>query len=256
MNWAGETVLIQWGYKPVTKVAIKWHQKSDGNWRGCDRTEDEDTYESNIVFRGPKSELDDLNTVLNDNREEFIGNFNSGEEIFGADVDHSGDVYITVTKYGKIRQVGYKDIFEQSMSVRNLDPVFKSVSPDFSKLRTANHTNTRETVFELSKRFTYDGEAFISDHIGQDGAEQGTFKARFTQTQQEMPAIRRYLTVTARANKIPFPSFGGIDEPFGPRAGTGPFDCRIIKWDDLGRKNYCDWDLDITFARELSNWNK
>jgi len=255
MIWDGKTVLIQWGYKPQTEIAIKWHKLANGNWRGCDRTADEDVYESSVVFRGPESELTDLQSVLNDNRKNFDATFNSGEEIFGADVDHTGTISIMAFPTGKIRQADFK-VFELSVTVRLLNPMFKSVVPDFTKLRTSTHQNIRETEFELKKLFTYDGEAFVVDHLSNDGDESGTFTAQFTQKIDEMPAIRRFLTVTARATKIVFPTFGGITKPFGTRAGTGPFNCRVIRWNDLGRQTFCDSNLSITFARDLSYWNE
>ncbi len=255
MVWNGKNVFTLWGYKPETQLALKWHRRSDGNWRACDRTIDEDVYQANVVFRGPIAELTDLETVLNDKRKEFNATFNDGEEIFGADVDHTGTIPIIVTKYGKIRKADFK-VFEMPLTVRMLNPKFKTVSPDFTKLRKATHADTRETEFELSKLFTYDQAGFVIDHLSQDGTEPGTFTAQFAQTKDEMPAIRRYLTLTARATKIPFPTFDGLSFPFGTRAGPGPFQCRVIKWDDLGRQDFCDWNLSITFAREMITWNE
>lgn len=250
-----ETVPILYGYKPNTDISIKWHKKSNGNWRGCDRTITEDVYESEVVFRGTEAELTSLNTALDNNRTNLPASFNDGEEIFGADVDHSALLDIIVVRYGKIQQVGFK-VFEMSLTLRLPTPTFKTVTPDFTRLRTANHSNTRETMFELNKLFTYDGAANVADHIGNDGDESGTFTARFTQTAKEMPAIRAYLTNTARATKIPFPTFGGITQPFGSRAGSGPFNVRVIKWGDLGRQNFVDWNLSMTFARDLTYWNE
>ena len=31
--------------------------------------------------------------------------------------------------------------------------------------------------------------------------------------------------------------------------------CRIIRWQDLGRKDLGDWDLEITFVKEMDYWN-
>lgn len=255
MIWDGKIVQIEWGYRPRTIPSIKWHQLANGNWRGSDRGSGEDIYMADVTFRGPIAELTLLETVLNDNRAEFNATFNAGEEIFGADVDHSGILSIMVTRYGRIRKASFK-MFEMSVTVRLDNPVFKSVLGDFTKLRTADHTDTRETVFELTKYYSYDNQGFVIDHLSNNGEEPGTFTTRFTQNRAEMPAIRRYLLVDARAKKIPFPSFGGITQPFGTRAGVGPFNSRIIKWQDLGRRGLCDWDISITFARDLTYWNE
>ncbi len=250
-----QEVPILWRYKPQTEIAIKWHKLSNNNWRGCDRSIIEDVYETNVTFRGLESELAGLNTALGNRRTNIPATFNAGEEVFGADVDHSGTLDLVVVQYGKIRHIGFK-IWEMKLTLRLPTPVFKTVTPDFTKLRTANHMDTRETEFQIRKLFTYDGVLNAADHIGNDGTDAGTFTAKFTQTKNEMPAIRRYLTSTARATKIPFPTFGGVVQPFGSRAGDLPFDCRIIKWDDLGRQDFCDWNLSMTFARDLSYWNE
>ena len=255
MIWDGFNVFTLWGYVPDTKMAIKWGQRADTNWRGCDRGDLEDKYLSNVVFQGPEAELIDLETVLNNNRTSFLINLNSGEEIFGADLDYSGDLTVIVTDYGKIRKTDFK-IFEMALTLRVLNPVFLSTTPDFTKLRKASHSDTRETKFELTKLFTYDNDAFVVDRLSNDGKEAGIYTAVFEQTREEMAAIRRYLTITARANKIVFPTFDNLTYPWGTRAGTGPFNCRIIDWRDLGRIDFCDWKLSITFARDLSYWNE
>ena len=254
MIWDGTTVYTDWNYRPLTELALKWHQRADTNWRGSDRTLIEDVYGASVVFRGPESEMNSLETVLNNNRSNFDASFNAGEQIFGADVEYSGDLSVIVTEYGKINQVDF-DVWEIPLTLRLLDPTFSSVTPDFSRLRTASHSTTRQTEFEIRKSFTYDGDVFLSERLSNDGLEAGMFTATFEQTNKEMAAIRRYLSVTARANLIPFPDFGNITEPFGPRAGTGPFNCRVVKWKDLGRKNLLNWGLSITFAREIQTWN-
>lgn len=255
MIWDSKTVYALWGYKPITKPAIKWNQFSLGNWRGSDRGASEDVYEAAVTFEGPIAELTDLETVLDDNRNSFEATFNTGEEIFGADVDHSFALQVIPVSVGKIRKLGFK-LWGMDLVLRLPSPTFKSDTPDFTQLRTASHADTRETVFENKKMFTYDGEGFTAEHLSNDGDEAGTYTARFTQTIKEMAAIRRYLLVTARANKIAFPNFGNILYPFGTRAGTGPFNCRVIDWKDEGRIDYQDWGLSITFAKDNSYWNE
>lgn len=255
MIWNLKTVLALWGYRPDTQIAVDWEKNSSGNWRGSDRGAAEDVYSSNIVVKGPESELNDLNDVLDAKRTDFVATFGTGEEIFGADVDHTGDQTVIVDDYGKIRHLTFK-MFSMPLTVRLIGPSFLSDTPDFTKLRTATHADVRETTFELNKMISIDNETFVADHISNDGNEAGIYTAVFTQTIKEMAAIRRYLTVTARNAKIVFPTFGGVTKPFGPRAGALPFNCRIIRWADLGRINFSDWGLSITFARDNTFWNE
>lgn len=256
MIWDGRTVFTLWGYRPRTELAIKWHKRSDGNWRGCDRLAKEDVYEANITIEGPLSELMDLETVLEQRRAQFIANFEEGEEIFGADVDHSGDITVMVTDYGKIDKLDFK-LWGMPLTIRNINPKFLDILvADFSILRKSSHRDQRESQYQITKVFAYDGLASVVDHLSNDGEEPGIYKANFTQTHKEMGQIRRYIRETARAQQIPFPDFDNMDYPFGTRAGTGPFNCRIIDWSDLGRRNLCDWGLSLTLARDISYWNQ
>jgi len=246
MLWDGRDINVLWGYSPVTTPAIKWHRVSNGNWKGSDRTVAEDVYEARVIFKGDKSDLEDLETTLDNNRTDFTCVCGPGEEIFGAEIDYSLTLPVTVLNYGRIRQGSFKG-YEMELTLRHLNPDFQTVTPDFSKLRLSSHQNTRESEFDITKNFTYDGVGFAADHL----TDPGIFEGQFTQTIKEMPAIRRYLLTTARANVIPFPTFGGITEPFGTRMGTGPFNCKVIRWSDGGRPNFQEWTLNMTFAREF-----
>lgn len=255
MIWESKTVFVLWGYKPETVPAIKWHKRSDGNWRGSDRGAGEDRYYSGVTFRGPESELTDLLTALDNNRKTFTATFNEGEQLFGAEINYSGALEISVVNYGKIRKTAFK-VFELNLKLRLTNPPLLLITGDFSKLRKSSHTDTRDTEFELKRLFTYDQTIYTVDHLSNDGKEAGIFTATFAQTIKEMKFIRRYLLTDARAKKIVFPTFDNLVDPFGPRSGAGPFNCRIIKWNDLGRQDFTDWNLSITFARDLDYWNK
>ena len=246
MLWDGRTVYSVYGYTPKTTPAIKWHRLSNGNWRGSDRTASEDIYETSVTFRGPIAELTDLETTLNSNRNDFSLTAGVGEEIFGADVDHTASMTVDVMDYAAIRQVSFK-VYSMRLKLRILSPTLSSVAADITNLRLSSHSNKRESEFDITKQFTYDGDGFSADHA----ADPGTFTGSFEQTTKEMPAIRRYLLTTSRTATITMPSFGDIDYPFGTRMGTGPFNVKIIKWADTGRKDYGNWGLDITFGREF-----
>jgi len=244
MDWDGSTVYTLWGYRPNTRPAIKWIQVANGFWKGNDRGASEDIIESSIVFKGPETELNDLETVLDSNRETFSIDCGTGEEIFGADIDYSGSLTVSVVDYGRPRRVSFGQ-FSMAMKLRLPSPTYTG-SASIADLRLADFRYIAASDFDMIKQFTLDGTSNYLD--GQ--TDPGVFQARFLQTQDEMKAIRRYLLTTARTAAISFPSIG-VDEPYGQREGSGPFNCKVIKWNDQGRVNYRDWLLNITFARDV-----
>lgn len=248
MDFDGSTVFALWGYRPDTIWSVKWHQVSNGNWRGADRGPGEDIYMADIVFEGPRSELETLETFLAANRLAWNITLGQGEEIFGADIDYSSAIAVTVVDYGKISQLGF-DKWGMAMKLWADSPSFLSVTPSLAALRLSSHVSRQYSDFDITKTFSYDEVPFYSDHA----TDPGFFEGEFTQTFAEMKAIRRYLMSTLRnGSATPFPDFGGITTPFGYREGTGPFAFRIFDWQDLGRPNYIDFKMRIKFAREFT----
>lgn len=247
MIWEGSTVYTPWKYKPVTKPAIQWLQKSDGNWSGVDRGTAQDVYESQIVFKGPTSELLTLETVLAANREDMDITCSTGEEIFGAEIDYSSAISVAVVDYGKITRTNFA-LNSMPLRLRLVEtPSIVSTAASLSSLRLSNWKWSPNSEFDLIKIFSYDGTPTYLD----GETDPGIFKAKFRQTQTEMEAIRRYLMETARTNTISSFDFSGfgVSRPFGQRNAASTFNVKIISWQDMGRINYCDWELSITFAR-------
>jgi hypothetical protein len=248
MDFDGSTVYTLYGYKPDTLPAIDWHQISNGNWRGSDRGASEDIFMADVIFEGPRTELETLESFLDGDRYEFDATFGTGEEVFGADIDYSSAISVTVINYSKISQLGYNK-WGMRLKLRAYQPAFLSVSESLAELRLSSHVSDQYSEFDLTKNFSYDETTFFNDHA----ADPGFFEGVFTQTTDEMKAIRRYLLNTLRnGSASPFPSFGGITTPFGYREGTGPFTFRVVEWEDMGRPNFRDWILKIKFAREFT----
>ena len=241
MTFEGITVPFLWGYTPETSVAIKWVQSGNGNWTGSDRGAGEDVYETTLSFKGTFAELTSLDTVLNDNRENFDITCGTGEEIFGADIDYSSPLDVVVVKYGEMSRVTYSS-YTRDLTLRLLSPTFQTITPSLSSLMLKfQYVATSEV--DTYNQFTYDGIADYKDH----GTDPGIFEAVFRQTNDEMKAIRRYLTVTCRNSTVAFPAIE--DYPFGPNADVGPFSVKIIEWEDMGRSNLQFWNIRIKMAR-------
>jgi len=107
MDFNGTTVYTTWNYKPITTPAIKWNQVSNGNWNGSDRGSSTDIFEAQIRFMGPESELQALENFLDSNRESFTITLDTGEEIFGADLDYSSSLTVTVVNYSLPQRSGF-----------------------------------------------------------------------------------------------------------------------------------------------------
>ena len=256
MVWDGSTVYTIQEFKPQTSLSLSWHRKSDGNWAGVDRSGSEDMYEADVMFRGPLAELVDLETVLDGNRENFNVTCGSNEEIFGADIDYSGALDITVASgpkgYGKIKHTASFASFEMPLRLHLLSPSFIG-SPSITSLRRDGYAYEAGSEFSLGRAFALDGSVSYNDAE----IDPGIFRSAFKQTFEEMKAIRRYLTVTARTATLASFDYSafGITEPFGQRMGSGApsgqFDTKIISWKDRGKLNFIDWGLEITFARVI-----
>ncbi len=243
MNWAGSTVSALWGYQPITRPSVSWIRKSDGNWSGDDRGVSEDSHEAAINFKGTEAELSTLETVLAANRESYSITCGAGEEIFGADVNYSGSLTVVVVQYGNIQSIN-KGVYSMPLKLRLPAPSFIG-SASLANLRVA-HKFSPNSQFDISKQFSLQGTGRYLDYA----TDPGLFKAVFKQTFEEMKAIRRYLLTTSRTASVSFPAIG-ISKPFGQRMGTGPFTVKVIQWRDLGRKNFTDWEVEITFARVI-----
>jgi len=247
MLWAGSTVNLQWRYTPLTSPAVRWMQVSDGNWKAVDRGISEDIFESRVNFKGTRAELETLETtILDANRNTFsITTANTGEELFGADVDHSGTLTVSVVKYGQIKQ-HWEEVYSMELTLRLESPAFKSVAQDLTTLRLSSFQSAQFSEFDVKKQWTYDHDSIFTDRETDPGFLIGTF----TQTESEMAGIRRYLLVDGRTANILWTNiiFGGITTPFGDRMGTG-LTVNVIEWKDLGRINKINWGLSLKFAR-------
>jgi len=240
------TVYVVWGYKPDTSLAVQWFQKANGYYEATDRGSDEDVYESSVLFQGPASELADLEEVLNTERENFNISCGTGEEIFGADIDYSGNLDVTVVDFGKIQRLSYGK-YSMPLRLRLLSPSFvSSPAASLSTLRPASWQYEAGSKFDVSREFTYDRIASYLDKA----TDPGRFEAVFAQTLEEMKAIRRYLRDTGRTAAFAFPNIG-ITKPFGQRRGDyDTFYTKIIEWEELGRENLIFWNLRLVFAEE------
>lgn len=237
MIWDGVTVYTTWGYVPQVERALDWDRDSQQYWFANDRGVDQDAYSGAIVFKGPQDELADLEGALADNREGITITCGIGEEIFGADIDYSDPLSVTVADFGRCDRVSFGQ-FSMPLKLRLLAPTFKSVTPSLSALRLSSWRYGASASFAVGKGFSMEGAATYSDFQ----ADTGIFEGEFTQTQAEMEAIRRYLLSVVRGADFSFPSLGGVEYPFGTRKPPlAACRCRVREFEELGRDNLTNW---------------
>ena len=254
---------IKWNFKPETKHAIEWFQIEDGNYRGIDRTAEEDVYESDIIIYGTESVINTFidNIELNrvDDNIIYLYGLTTGEYIFGANVaptSMSVPVAGTQTAYKCTlkmsgRYQGTLKGFGVSLTVRNLSPSFTgSASLPLLKAKVGY---TGESDYTIGKQFTYDGTAKYTDN----SYDAGIFEGTFTLSNADMASMRQYIR-SNRASTISLVSTAssglvGVAKPFGRRSGSYPYNVKILDFEDLGPYDTAckNWNIRIKFAEVI-----
>jgi len=269
------------GFKPVTRLAIKWKQLANGSYICVDRENEGDIYESNISVYGRESEINALIRMLEDNRQFMyhsantfeLSDFNAAEMIFGAEVDYSRPIKALAAKIGAKEQKSWRG-FSLKLTLRalnvspnnNIAPKF----PDINALCDKNENSdagaphaflavgfTGDSVINMQKGDTYTGEPNFSDMRGDSGYFEGTF----TLNTADMASLRKYLTCGIRGEVIPANSdegkiisqIPGVQNLFGVRrGGVGhKFDVRITEWADMGMKSLGFWQIKMKIVEEI-----
>lgn len=235
-----------WPIPKTTPGLGKWKYLATGFQSARDFGAARDIYEGSIIVRDTPDVLDSLQTILNANRNGIVlSGFNDSEMIFGANVDYSGSINATVTKYGTRKNLNNNVIFQLELTFQAIAPTLLTTAPSLTGLNLQEQFDGDRST-DVTKLFDYSGVASYLDHK----TDAGIFHGTFLQTTEQMKAIRAYLLQTARANVIPFPAMGnGVFYPFGANEGDSRFQmCNVISWSDKP-VNYDLWELEITFSQ-------
>jgi len=218
-------------FKPKTTLGIKWVELSDGNFCAVDRGADSDVYEADITLAGQEGVIQNFFTMLQTTRAAGqyyfnITSFNSGEYIFGADIDYTATIPATVVKLGKKVQTSC-DAYTLSMTLRATSLSFtgSATMPTLKPLVGYDGNAT----YTLDTRDSYDGSMRYAD-LDRDA---GQFTATYRLTDTEMKNLRRYIA-TQRSTAFNVASINGVLYPWGNRSATFPLNVKIISWQDLG----------------------
>lgn len=241
----GTSYRIQPWPEPKTTPAIRWTRTADGYHVGIDRGVEEDVYEGKIVVQGAPATLDSLQAVLEVNREGItLSGFNTGEMLFGADVNYSGSISATVLNFGRRRNLLHTSVFDLEITFRALSPTLLSTTPSLDDLHIQEGWEGDRST-DITKLFSYSQSGSYLQH----GTDAGLFTAKFRQSTEEMKAIRAYLLTTARGEAFQFPALMADFYPFGPHESESQYlKCHAIAWEDR-RLNLNRWELSLTLAQ-------
>lgn len=237
-------------FRPETRLAIKWHQASDGNYFAIDRTAAEDKYLSTIRVYGTKAVIDALIDEIQANRATdshviALSGFNATEQLFGMDIDYTGSINSTVLEIQPISQNTLRG-FSVSMTLSALSPSFTG-SPSLPTFKRLDVGFKSDSSWTFIKHKSYENNFTYQDKL----ADAGEFEGTFLFDDDEMKALRRYIA-TQRGASISISDVSGVDELFASRrGGTYPYSVKVIDWQDLGRYTVNRWKMRIKFAEVI-----
>jgi hypothetical protein len=227
------------GFKPLTNLAIVWHQLASGNWRAGDRGAASDRYESQISIYGPETTINNfINQIyagrVNGNNQITLSTFADDEKIFGENVDHSGSITATILEMPQRAQAsltgwGISDIYLRAIidATDNENFTGTNTMPTLKYIET---TGTADADYSIKKMDSFTGALSYLDH----GSDSGIFEAVFTLSNADFIKMRNYIRVTRSGDMTLADTFGAT-YPFGPRSsGSYSFTVKLIDWEDLG----------------------
>lgn len=250
-------VNIQAGFKPVTKLAIKFHDLENGDYYSIDRGAAEDVYETELTVYGTETSVNDVIDAIEANRlatttpnELYFYNLSeSGEKLFGADVDNTQ----TVDTYADAFKVNISTVnlraqntwkgWSVSFMARCLSPTFTGAAT-FPVLCPLPGMRA-DSEYTINRMWAYTGENFIADQYSDYGIWSGTFKTEYA----NMRDLRRFVA-TQRGVEFSLAStkLVGVTNLFGRRSSGYPYNVRILELDDYGNTSPDWWSGKITIA--------
>lgn len=242
-------------FRPLTAIALRWRQLSNGNHVATDRSAVADTYEAQARLYGTEATINNFITQVEANRaaddhvvslSDFSGALSGvpTDSIFGANVDHSGSISTTIVDNGRKAQRTWKGF---SLGVR-----FRALSPTFVSDTGALPLTNLEVGFEGDSDVTVNKiNSYSNAFTYQDRqADIGLFKGTFVLTTANMKIFRNLLRTT-RGSTFSISAIGGVSSMFGPRRGSFPHNVKVVDWEDLGKRDADRWRMRVAFAEHI-----
>lgn len=230
-----------------TKLALQWTQAANEDWYATDRGSGNDYYEATVSMKGHYSDVRDILTEINANR--LTGSnvlkanrFESDEHIFGADIDYTGTLDVTVVDFHDIDQKSL-NVFQIQFKLRLLKPfTFTGTStlPDLYPAQIGYEGRVQDHT--ITKYDTYKG---LFSYI-EESNDAGIFKGLFIFNDTNMANLRRY-HATTRGAMVSISDIPGVYSPFGPNGQSYPIEARIksISNERMRDPNYWMCELEL-----------
>jgi len=237
-------------YQPVTKYALSWTKTASGNYVCADRGSAYDVYESKITIAGYEYYVDEILDAIQLNRAAnnhilSLTAFNGTDDmIFGADVDYSSGLSVTVSKLDERKQKSWHG-YSFSMTMRVLSPSFTG-SSSMPTLQYISKGYTADTSFTVDKKDVYDATFVYLD----EEKDAGELEFEVLLSTANMRSLRRYVA-TERGNTITINSIAGMAYPFGSRGSNFPIDCKIIDFEDKGMRGKAYYYAKLKLAEQV-----
>lgn len=242
--------LYRFKFKPKTDIALQWHKVSNGNWVAVDRGAEEDIYKTELYIYGTEAEINNFISELEANRsgETYyftLSNFNEiDDQIFGADIDYSGSLDVTVIDWSKRKQKQFKS-YTLQLTLQLIEyPYPYTGTPSLPTLKPLiGYTGDNE--YSVEKIDSYDNSFTYIDQ----NKDTGIFEASFIFNHTDMNAFRRYLMSTIRGSSMSISSIAGVAYPFGVNRGGYPISVKVLDFiDELLNINF--WSAKLKLAEE------
>ena len=215
-----------------TDYSFSMRQVANGDYKVVDRGAASDVYGSKFKLRGKESDIEQFLSEAKANRTAgsnviTLDDINTGEYIFGEDVDYSGGVDVTILKLSTFKQTSF-NVRDLEIQAQCIDPDFTG-SSSFPTLDRLFPQFSTEDRWSINKYDSYEGDfSYIERNM-----DVGYFEGTFLFSRAEMKSLRRY-RATNRGASFTLASIPGVTYPFGEDYGSGSWTVRLLDFDDLG----------------------
>jgi hypothetical protein len=237
---------VEWGYRPETQLALKWHELSGGKFVASDRGTSNDKYFANIIASGTIAQVQALEDHLNTNKNQVLTmDADGGEEIFGAEVDHSSSLSVVMVEKGNLNRIDFTNATLRLKFFLNQSPTLVADTATLANIEYAYQYRT-DRDYHLNPLYHQVGNTVDLQYRNYDTP---IFEISLRLLHQQQQEVRKYITQTARGTAITWPS---VTFDVFPTDYSEPHTVRIVDWEDGGRENTEFWNLRIKLIREPS----
>lgn len=244
-------IFMNFRFKPITKISLQWVQVANGNWVATDLGAAQDIYQSELSIFGTETVINNFIEQIELNRANetnyfALSQFNQvDDQIFGADIDYSGSLDVTVIEWKKRQQRQFKT-YILNLTLQLIEyPYPYSGTPSLPTLKP-QIGYVGDSLYTVNKIDSYDNTFTYIDHSCDTGIYEGDFHFNHT----DMKAFRRYLMSTIRGSTMTINTLNGVTYPFGINRGTYPITVKVLDFkDELINLNY--WNIHLKLAENI-----